>query len=174
MKFSPSGMKIRAFADADLLDVASVHAQAFPRQLRSREWIACNAQAFPRIRYYVAEDSEGICGFICWTEKSGFRADVVLELEQIAVLPPHQRQGIGESLIRQSLPLVADALAALGSTLSSIIVTTRADNAAQKLYARVLGAKVLAVIPALYSADEVIMGARKPLLALQNEKPEAA
>ena len=40
------------------------------------------------------------------------------------------------------------------------MVTTRADNAAQRLYKRVLGAEVEATITNLYSADEVIMIAR--------------
>ncbi|WP_417579291.1 hypothetical protein [Nitrincola sp.] len=41
-----------------------------------------------------------------------------------------------------------------------IVVTTRADNHAQRLYRKVLGAEIEASISGLYSADEVIMVAR--------------
>lgn len=39
----------------NLIYVARVHAETFPRQTLSREWISCNFNAFPRIRYYLAE-----------------------------------------------------------------------------------------------------------------------
>ena len=113
------------------------------------------------MRYYVAVVDGGVVGYVLWTEKSGFRSDVVLELEQIAVLPSHRRQGIAETLIRQSLPQVTTQLETRGSTLNTIMVTTRADNAAQKLYANVLGAKVEATIPRLFGADEVFMVSRR-------------
>jgi ribosomal protein S18 acetylase RimI-like enzyme len=145
----------------DIAAVAAVQAQAFPRQLNSLEWITCNAQAYPRMRYFVAVVEDDVVGYVLWTEKSGFRKDVVLELEQIAVLPAHQRQGIAEELIRQSLPHVTAQLEARGSTLNTIIVTTRTDNAAQRLYARVLGAEVEATIPNLFGTDEVVMVCRR-------------
>lgn len=145
----------------DLAAVAVVHAQAFPRQQSSLDWITCNAQAFPRMRYYVAVVDGGVTGYVLWTEKSGFRRDVVLELEQIAVLPDYQRRGIAEALIKQSLPHVTAQLEARGSMLNTIMVTTRADNAAQQLYAKVLGAKVEATIPHLFGVDEVFMVCRR-------------
>ena len=45
-------------------------------------------------------------------------------------------------------------------TLKAVVVTTRADNAAQKLYRKTLGAEVEATIASLYSGDEVLMVAR--------------
>ena len=90
------------------------------RQGHSRDWIAANARAYPRMRLYVGEDDGGIRGYVLWSEKSGFRPDAVLELDQIAVAQPYRKRGIGEALIVQSLPL--------------------------------------------YSADEVLMVARAPLL----------
>ncbi|MEC4678069.1 MAG: N-acetyltransferase, partial [Nitrospirota bacterium] len=48
----------------------------------------------------------------------------------------------------------------LRSTLKHIIISTRADNHAQKLYKQALGAEVEAKISKLYSDDEVFMVAR--------------
>jgi ribosomal protein S18 acetylase RimI-like enzyme len=104
-----------------------------------------------------------VIGYVLWTQKSGFRTEAVLELEQIAVSPEHQGRGVAEALIRRSLRAVADHLAGRGARLKSVLVTTRADNQAQRLYRRVLGAEVEATLSGLYSADEVVMVARDPL-----------
>jgi hypothetical protein len=44
--------------------------------------------------------------------------------------------------------------------IKHFMVTTRADNYAQKLYQKTLGAQVESTITDLYSADEVLMLAR--------------
>ena len=148
---------IRAMNEGDLDGVAAVHQAAFVRQKMSRNWIGCNFAAFPRMQFFVAEQDGTVCGFIHWTQKSGFRAEVVLELEQIGVHPDVHGQGIGTSLIRDSLPMVCEQFAERRAVLKHIIVTTRADNDAQRLYKKVLGAEIEAVITNLYSADEVLM-----------------
>ena len=97
------------------------------------------------------------CDRLCDVDrKERFRAQAVLELEQIAVTPEHRRRGIAEALIRRSLSEVEKHL----ETLKAVVVTTRADNAAQKLYRKTLGAEVEATIASLYSGDEVLMVAR--------------
>jgi ribosomal protein S18 acetylase RimI-like enzyme len=156
-------VQVRAFTDADLEAAAAIHAAAFTRQGQSREWISCNAKAFPRSRIYVALLDAMPCGYVLWTEKSGFREAVVLELEQIAVAEAFRKRGVGEALIARSLPDVAAQLAKRGASLKAVIVSTRADNAAQRLYRKVLGAEVEATLRSLYSADEVLMVARDPL-----------
>jgi ribosomal protein S18 acetylase RimI-like enzyme len=155
---------IRSLVEADLCKVAAVHSQVFSRQGNSRAWVECNARAYPRMRYFVAVIGDQICGYILWTEKSGFRREVVLDLEQIAVLPNCQGHGIGEALIRTSMDMVVNQLSERGATLKCVLVSTRVDNAAQRLYRKVLGAETEATIPSLFSADEVLMVARKPLL----------
>jgi len=147
---------IRAYRESDLDAVAAIHSISFPRQLRSRDWIAASFGAYPKTRMYVAESDARVIGFAMWTEKSGFRAQAVLELEQIAVTPEHRRRGIAEALIRRSLSEVEKHL----ETLKAVVVTTRADNAAQALYRKTLGAEVEATIASLYSGDEVLMVAR--------------
>lgn len=153
---------IREMTSADLAAVAELHAAAFPRQTRSAEWIDANHRAFPRIRYFVAEHDETIIGYIAWMEKAGFRARAVLELEQLAVRADQRGRGIGGRLIRESLAEVRRRLAERGAQLKAILVTTRTDNEAQRLYADALGAKPVAVLADLYSADEVVMIARGP------------
>jgi len=153
-------MKIRFMEKADLDELSEVHAVAFPRQQDSRQWLECNLRAAPRFLNLVAEVDGKVVGYIIWVQKSGFRAEAVLELEQLAVSSKMQGQGIGRHLIKDSLPLVQEQLSLKCSTIKHILVTTRADNYAQKLYQSALGAKVECLIPNLYSADEVLMIAR--------------
>lgn len=153
---------IREMVEEDIPAVAYVHHQAFSRQLDSEKWITCNFRAAPRIKYYVAMQDSTVVGYIHWTQKSGFRSEAVLELEQIAVLPRHQGQGIGRRLIEESLPRMREQLVERGASLKAVMVTTRADNYAQRLYRDTLGAEVECTIRDLYSADEVVMIARNP------------
>jgi ribosomal protein S18 acetylase RimI-like enzyme len=85
---------------------------------------------------------------------------VALELEQLAVLSKFRAQGIGRALIRESVLEVATVLQQRSARVKSVLVTTRADYRAQRLYKEVLGAEVQATIANLYSADEVIMVAQ--------------
>ena len=154
-------MKIRRFEKKDLEAAATVHKAAFERQQMSYEWIECNSKAYPRFQIFVAETRENkIVGFIHWSQKSGFRPDVVLELEQLAVLPVFQNKGIGTRLILESLPHVQAQLKTRGAEIKHIMVTTRSDNFAQRLYRKTLNARVESTLRSLYSADEVIMVAR--------------
>jgi len=147
--------------DCDVDAAAHVHATCFPRQQLSSDWMRCNKQCYPRIQLYVAKNSQDkIVGYIQWIQKSGFRQQVVLELEQIAVLPEDQGQGMGYALITKSLPMVQRELQARGASLKHVLVTTRADNQSQRLYKKALNAEVEAVISNFYSHDEVIMVAR--------------
>ncbi|CDT59306.1 3-oxoacyl-(Acyl carrier protein) synthase [Vibrio coralliirubri] len=152
--------QVRFMTEADLDGAALVHQSAFVRQKNSRDWLQCNLSASPRFLNFVAESEGEVIGYIIWVQKSGFRPKAVLELEQLAVLPTAQGKGLGKKLILDSLPQVKQKLAEQGSTLKHVLVTTRADNFAQKLYQSTLGAEVETTISNLYSADEVLMIAR--------------
>ena len=142
----------------DIDAVAKVHAEQFPRQKDSTRWISCNFAAFPRIMMFVARDEKDkVIGYIQWIQKSGFRQQSVIELEQIAVLKSQQGKGIGTLLIEESLKFIKEYLADTDSNLKAILVTIRTDNTARSLYEKVLKAKEIAVIKDLYSHDEVIM-----------------
>jgi ribosomal protein S18 acetylase RimI-like enzyme len=151
---------IRRMIEGDVASVGEVHRRTFPRQRDSENWIACNLRAYPRMQYFVALVDSEIVGFIHWTQKSGFRAEAVLELEQIAVIAEKRNLGVGRKLIEASIPMVNAQLDESGAKIRHIMVTTRADNYAQKLYRKRLGAEVECTITDLYSADEVIMMAR--------------
>lgn len=153
-------MTIRLMLAEDIPAAARVHQAAFPRQGHSPLWLQCHLNASPLTLCFVAQQHNEIVGYILWTQKSGFRPEAVLELEQLAVDPQHQNKGIGRRLISDSLPLVKQQLSRQGSTLKHILVTTRSDNHAQQLYRETLGAEAELTIRNLYSADEVLMIAR--------------
>ncbi len=145
----------------DIDEVVKLHAQAFPRQQNSVDWVKCNFAAFPRIMIFVARDEKDlIVGYIQWIQKSGFRKEPVIELEQIAVIQNQQGKGIGTKLIKESLSSIKNYLGDSGSVLKTILISTRTDNAAQVLYKKALNAEEVAVIKNLYSHDEVIMISR--------------
>jgi ribosomal protein S18 acetylase RimI-like enzyme len=151
---------VREMTEADIAAAAGIHKAVFNRQLDSVAWVTCNFRAYPRVLYFVAELNGAVIGFVEWIQKSGFRKEVVLELEQLGIIPDYQGQGVGTALIKKSLGQVSRILKKRGACIKNIVVTTRTDNHAQRLYRKVLGAEPQAVIKDLYSADEVIMVAR--------------
>lgn len=143
--------------ERDIAQIAEIHSMAFPRQKDSLTWVKSTLSAYPRYMCYVVRKREEVCGYIFWAQKSGFREAVVLELDQVAVSQKFQGQGYGKSLITQSLAQVQEHMSKNAQYVKNILVSTRTDNTAQKLYQSALGATVQVVIPNLYSADEVIM-----------------
>lgn len=154
-------IKIREMVEGDVEEVAKIASESFSGlKEKAEEWIKCNFSAFPRMKYFVAEDKEKICGYILWIEKGGFRKNAVIELEQIAVISESRGKGIGLKLINDSLKMIKKELHKRGSKLKIIEVTTGIENSAQKLYKKTLNAKVEATIKDLFRGDEVIMIAR--------------
>ena len=153
---------IRRATSSDFEAIAAIHREAFPRQRDSATWVKATLAAAPRVFVYALVQEGEIAGYIFWAQKSGIRSAAVIELDQIAVLSKLQGIGLGERLIKESLALVTAELAANGQSVKSLLISTRADNEAQRLYTRVLGAKVMAKIESLYSATEVLMIAEPP------------
>lgn len=147
---------------SDSTAIAAIHREAFPRQRQSEAWVTATLAAAPRILVFVLEHDASPVGYIFWAQKSGIRPEAVLELDQMAVLSQFQGLGFGERLIKESPILVKSELTTTGQTVKSVLVSTRADNQAQRLYAKALGAKIVATIEGLYSAAEVLMIAERP------------
>ena len=119
----------------DIQAVADIHTKAFSRQQQSTLWIRCNFAAYPRIFLFVARNEQDqVVGYIQWSQKSGFRKEVVMELEQIAVLKNFQRSGIGTQLIKQSIMQIKDFLSDTNSKLKAVMVTTRTDNGSEDIF----------------------------------------
>lgn len=148
---------VRKASMCDSTAIAAIHREAFARQQNSEQWIAATLAAEPRFYCCVVEVHAEIVGYIFWAQKSGIRPEAVLELDQVAVLKRYQGLGYAEQLIRESMALVEQQLAKAGQKIKAVLVSTRADNLAQRLYTRVLGVKTVAQIDDLYSAAEVIM-----------------
>ncbi|MGY1459872.1 N-acetyltransferase family protein, partial [Luteimonas sp. A534] len=148
---------VRRASPEDVEKISSIHREAFPRQLDSEAWVGATLAAAPRMFVHVVLQDDDLAGYIFWAQKSGFRSTAVLELDQVAVRSELRGKGLGELLIKDSLSQVEGELVASGQSIKSILVSTRADNHAQRLYAKVLGARVVAEIDGLYSAAEVFM-----------------
>jgi ribosomal protein S18 acetylase RimI-like enzyme len=148
---------VRRAKPEDAARIAAIHRDAFPRQMDSETWVGATLAAPPRMLTYVLVQAGAIAGYIFWAQKSGIRPSAVLELDQIAICPELRGKGLGQLLISESLSCVTAELAASGQSVKSIMVSTRADNQAQRLYAKALGAQVVAEIKDLYSATEVFM-----------------
>lgn len=155
--FRLDNTKILAMNESFLVGASKVHARVFSRQTLSQEWLSCNFLAYPRMMIFVAYFNELVIGYVHWAQKSGFRKEAVLELEQIAVDPDYQGLGVGTKLIESSILMVRDVLGSRGASIKHFMVSTRTDNEAQRLYIKTLNVKQAAVISDLYSADEVIM-----------------
>ena len=152
-------------SEDDISDVANIYLKCFHGMNdidKVKEWIYLKHISYPINRYYVIDKK----GYILWAELGGFRKDAVIELEQIAITPEEQGKGLGSMLIRESLKDVIRELDARGSTLKLVKVTTGTENAAQRLYKKVLNARAVAVIPDMFRGDEVILIARSKDLDL--------
>ena len=148
---------VRRATSEDAGSISAIHREAFPRQMDSDAWVGATLAAAPRILVYALVDGFDVIGYAFWAQKSGIRPSAIIELDQIAICSRLRGHGFGEQLIRDSLLLVISELASTSQSIKSILVSTRADNQAQHLYAKVLGARVVAEIKNLYSATEVLM-----------------
>lgn len=90
-----------------------------------------------------------------------FRENSVLELEQIAVHPDDQGEGIGTELTEELPSVVKDRLAERGSEIQTIIGGTRTDNEAQRLYKKTLNAEPAAIIEDYASGNELFVVSRR-------------
>lgn len=86
-------MQIREMTLEDLPQATEVHKETFTRQRDSYKWLECSLNCFPRMLCFVATEQDEIVGYIIWAQKSGFRPEAIVELDQIAVKVAHQKKG---------------------------------------------------------------------------------
>ncbi len=156
-------VRVRAARESDLATIAAIGAESFSglRPLAAAErWVRACWGAQPRMRYWVAERSGMIVAYILWMEKGGFRAEAVVELEQIAVRSTLRGAGIGGELIRRSLEELSRSIDGEGRRVKVVEVTTGSEQGAVEFYRRTLGAEVVAKVPGLFRGDEFILIAR--------------
>ena len=150
--------------EEDIIQVTRIYLQCFKGMQEfklAKKWITLHHNSFPASQYFVATLNKKILGYIQWIELGGFRKNAVLELEQIAVSPDHQGQGIGEKLVKESLKQVSSDLHRRKSSIKLIKVTTATAFETEEFYKRVLKVKRVAVIPDFFRSDEAILIARK-------------
>lgn len=141
----------------DLQDITKIHQATFIRQKDSYQWILSTFSAYPRYFCYVLKCDLQIVGYIFWAQKSGFRPEVILELDQIAIHPDFQGKGLSRILIIDSLKILQIELQKNEQTIKNILVNTSKDNFTQKIYQDVLAAKEVAVISDLFRLPEVYL-----------------
>lgn len=156
-------IKIQSMKKQEIKEVARIANQCFRGYgsfQGAKKWISCNFWAFPRTRYFVAEEKDEVIGYVLWLEKGGFRKEAVFELEQIAVDPAFRGREVGTKLIAASLAEIKNSLKKRGSFLKLVEVTTGVENQAQRLYQKTLNAKPETVLKDFFRGDELIMLAR--------------
>ena len=151
------GIIVRKASKKDNSVISAIHREAFARQQSSEQWVLATLAAEPRFYCYVVEVGAEVVGYIFWAQESGIRPSAVLELDQVAVLKQYRGMGYAEKLIRESMGLVEQQLDETSQKIKAVLVSTRADNLAQRLYTKILDVKTVAQIDDLYSAAEVIM-----------------
>jgi len=153
-----------------LEQLVAVHRKCFPADARydgDRRDLFELWNNPPIMQYWAAgEPSSGkVIGYIRWVEHGGIRPKAVIELEQIAIDPDYQGEGIATSLVDYSIGELSEQLRRDQRTIKLVYVMTGDKNRVQRLYRKTLGAKVSSRIPSFYedselNVDEVIMIAR--------------
>ncbi|KND50424.1 MAG: Acetyltransferase [Parcubacteria bacterium C7867-007] len=70
----------------------------------AQRWATCWFNAFPLYQYFVVEEDDVVVGYAGWQLHGGFhRAEPVIELDQIGILPAHQGKGLAPRLIQECM-----------------------------------------------------------------------
>lgn len=147
----------------DLNEIAKINLLCFhgcKNQNEAKKWTLCNFRAFPRFQYFVIKNKNKTLGYILWYFRGGWRKESILELEQIAIHPRHQRQGFGNKLIKESLKQFIKYLKKERRELKAVLITTGTEQGARKIYEKALGVKMVAKIKKLFRGDEIILARR--------------
>ena len=149
--------------------IVQIHGLAFIRQKDSYQWVISTLSAYPRFMCYVIHVEDQIAGYIFWAQKSGFRPEVILELDQIAIHPDFQGKGLSKILIIDALKMLQIELYKNEQVIKNILINTSQGNFAKKLYEDVLAAKEVAVIAGLFRLPEVYLKSNRDDLNFLND-----
>lgn len=98
---------VRAASPADVADITRVESAAFGQEDEARLVAALDAGGYSRVSLVAERDGE-VIGHVLLSEVE-FAAPsgplAALALAPVAVAPPHQRQGVGEALVRAALEI---------------------------------------------------------------------
>jgi len=150
-------MIIRQANKSDIKSISKVYSVCFTRETDHEIWINSCINSFPKSVYYVCTDGKTIQGYILWSVKNGFRANTIVELEQIGVHPEQAGKGVGRKLITESFKLFKSHITELGHEVSSVMVTTSEGNYAEELYKSTLGVTRSGMISEYGSGNELIL-----------------
>ncbi|PCJ58155.1 MAG: GNAT family N-acetyltransferase [Planctomycetota bacterium] len=150
-------MKFRKADSVDLDHIARIYKSCFPKELNHKLWVESSFKSYPRGVYYVIEIESVIVGYILWCVKNGFRANTIVELEQIGVDPNFSGKGLGRKLIEDSFEKFKTHVKELGHGVRAVMVTTSEGNFAEELYKSTLGVSRSAIVEGYGSGNEVIL-----------------
>lgn len=94
--------------EKDIPAIARINTLVFlgdrDRPESGEKWIASWFHAFPLYQYFVVRDNENVIGYAGWQVHGGFhRAEPVIELDQVGVLPDYQGKGLATRLIHETM-----------------------------------------------------------------------
>ncbi len=150
-------MIIKKANELDIKNIVKIYSVCFPGETDHEVWINACIHSFPKSVYYIAVEGDSIQGYILWSIKNGFRANAIVELEQIGVHPDQAGKGVGRKLINESFELFKGHITELGLDIGSIIVTTSEGNYAEELYKSTLGVTRNGMITEYGSGNELIL-----------------
>jgi ribosomal-protein-alanine acetyltransferase len=138
-------VRLRDAEPSDLEVIMSMETTTFTSDAWSRELMAAELAA-PHTRYIVALIGRQVVGY---AGLSALPRATQADVQTIAVVAAHRRQGIGALLLRRLI----DEANARG--VADVLLEVRADNpGAQRLY-EVHGFTAIAVRPRYYQPDDV-------------------
>lgn len=99
---------IRRATPEDVAHIGAINSVVFlgdrDKEEGALSWVQCWLNAFPLYQYFVVEDEGEIVAYAGWQLHGGFhRAEPVIELDQIGVLPAHQGRGLAPQLIQHCM-----------------------------------------------------------------------
>jgi ribosomal protein S18 acetylase RimI-like enzyme len=148
---------IRQANKSNIKDISKIYSACFPGEMNHEVWINSCFNSFPKSIYYVYEVDNVIQGYILWSVKNGFRANAIIELDQLGVHPDFAGKGVGRKLTSKSFEYFKSHIAGLGHDVGSVIVTTSEGHYAEELYKSTLGVTRNGIIKEYGSGDELIL-----------------